>query len=104
MALVATAFEIEKCFLTQSSPSISNGMRIMRKSTDVCGGVNGRVRNLSACGGLSVVLDPRVRLAFETSSVWRHGSKYEVPKRMKTLCSKRLLKSDREAWYPRAYY
>ena len=28
----------------------------MRKSTDVCVGVNGRVRNLSACGGFSTVL------------------------------------------------
>ena len=74
--------------LLDPAHQLAVSMRIMRKSTDVFGGVTGRVRNLSACGGLSVVLDPRVRLAFETSSVWRHGSKYEIPKRMKTLCSK----------------
>ena len=37
-------------------------MRIVHKSTDVCGGVKGPVRNLSACGGrdggCSIVLDP----------------------------------------------
>ena len=40
-------------------------MCIMRKSTDVYGaGVNGRFRNLSACGGLSTVLDPPRKAGF----------------------------------------
>ena len=33
-------------------------MRIIRKSTDVSGRVNGHVRNLSSWEGLSIVLDP----------------------------------------------
>ena len=44
---------------------------IMRKSPDVSGGVKGRVRNLSACGGRdggrTIVLDPPREAGFPDS-------------------------------------
>ena len=58
-----TAFKIEKSgrsremFLDPAHQLVVS-MPIMRQSTDACGGVNGRVRNPPACGGLSTVLDP----------------------------------------------
>ena len=42
------------------------------------------------CGSFGIV---RHCVAFENKSVWKH-QKYEVPQRMKTLGTKRYLKSD----------
>ena len=48
--------------LLDPAHQLAVSMRIVYKSTDICGGVEGRVRNLSACrgrdGGRSIVSDP----------------------------------------------